>query len=134
MEAKDLLLHYDDCVRKEKRLKSEILWTREKIKSLNHIPGRMTRQMKEDVSHIEKKLRIYEEELVSISEERQRIHDLITDIPGIEGEVLKRRYVDGEIWEGICEGIHYSWNGVFKIHDRALQMVQERLDQGLFSL
>jgi hypothetical protein len=62
--------------------------------------------------------------------DEKKILDLITDIPGLEGEVLTRRYVHRENWEEICEGIHYSWTGVFRIHDRALRMVQDRLDQG----
>lgn len=134
MEAKDLLQHYDDCVLKEKRLKSEILWEKETIKSLDLISRQMTRQMKDKLTNIEKKIRIYEEELVKVSEERQKIHDLITEIPGLEGEVLTRRYVNGEIWEDICESMFYSWSYIHKLHKRALQMVQDRLDQGDFEL
>jgi DNA-directed RNA polymerase specialized sigma subunit len=61
---------------------------------------------------------------------KKKILDLISQIPGVEGEVLKLRYVDGEIWEDICEDVSYSWQGVFKIHKRALRMVQDLLDQG----
>lgn len=129
MEAKDLLQHYDDCVRRERRLKSEILWERDTIKSLDLISRQMTRQMKDKLTNIEKKIRIYEEELVKVSDERQKIHDLITEIPGLEGEVLTRRYIDGQIWEDICESMFYSWSYIHRLHKRALQMFQDRLDQ-----
>lgn len=130
MTAKELLCKHENDRLREKRLKYMILWTREKIRDLDSLPCRSTRQMNEQLSHIERKLQTYEEDLDRISKERRRIHKLITGIPGIEGEVLKRRYIDGEIWEEICGGIHYSWHGAFKIHDRGLRMVQERLDQG----
>ena len=89
----------------------------------------MTRQAKEKLSRLEDHIKIYEEDLDRISKEK-KIFDLISQIPGVEGEVLKRRYVDGEIWEDICEDVSYSWQGVFKIHRRALRKVQDLLDQG----
>ena len=134
MDAKELLLQYDNYVRHEKRLKSEILWTRRKLDSLDRITTQTTPQMKKDRAEIEEKLIVWKKRLVDVSEAKRMIFDLISDIPGDEGEVLTRRYVNGEIWEEISDGIHFSWSGVFRIHDRALQMVQDRLDQGLFSL
>lgn len=86
--------------------------------------------MKKDRANIEEKLTVWEKRLVEVSDTRKKILDLITEIPGLEGEVLTRRYVHRENWEEICEGIHFSWTGVFRIHDRALRMVQDRLDQG----
>ncbi|MBQ6438943.1 MAG: hypothetical protein IJJ06_02235 [Mogibacterium sp.] len=132
MTAKELLLQYENAIIKEKILRDFISSQRKMIKALYHIPGRLDRQMKEDLSRLEKKLTPYEEELVGIPKTKQKIFDLITEIPGLEGEVLIRRYVNGEIWEEICDHMHYSWNSVFKIHRRALQMAQDRLDQGTF--
>lgn len=131
MTAKELLLQYENCRRKEKRLRSEILWTREEIRSLDLIPVKKIIQMKKDLLLIEKKLQTYEKDLVRISEERQKIHDLISDVPGLEGEVLTHRYIDGMIWEEICETMFYSWSYVHRLHKRGLQMVQDRLDQGV---
>lgn len=132
MTAKELLLQYENCRRKEKRLRSEILWTREEIRSLDLIPVKKTIQMKKDLLLIEKKLQTYEEDLVRISEERQKIHDLISDVPGLEGEILTRRYVNGEIWEDICESVFYSWSYVHRLHKRGLQIIQDQLDQEAF--
>jgi len=129
MDAKEVLLQFDNYTRKEKFLRSEILQENKLIDALDLPPVRMTRQAKEKLSQLEDHIKIYEEDLDRISIEKKRILDLISQIPGVEGEVLKRRYVDGEIWEDICEGVSYSWQGVFKIHRRALRMVQDLLDQ-----
>lgn len=132
MTAKELLTHYTNCVYREERLKAEILWEKKAIRSLDLIPVLKDRHYKAQVFVLKRNLQTFEERLVEVSKTKQRIHDLITEIPGIEGEVLTRRYVDGEIWDEICDGIHYSWQGVFRIHKRALQMVQDRLDQEAF--
>lgn len=132
MTAKELLLQYENAKIREEILRDFTSSQRKKIDDLDLIPCRRTRQMKEEISLLEEKLTVYERELVRLSKTKKRIHDLITGIPGVEGEVLTRRYINGEIWESVCEGVHYSWNGVFRIHKRALQMVQDRLDQGTF--
>jgi DNA-directed RNA polymerase specialized sigma subunit len=126
MTAKDLLCEYENCRLRENRLKNFISDQRKDIRSLKLIPCHPTRQMRESLSHIEEKLQSYEKDLDRISGERQKIHDLITEIPGLEGEVLTRRYVNGEIWEDICESMFYSWSYIHKLHKKALQMVQDR--------
>lgn len=130
MTAKELLNHYENCGRKVKRLEEEILWEKNEIRSLDCNPINKNRHVRAQIFVAKRNIQKLEEELVKVSNERRKILDLISSVPGLEGEVLRRRYVDGEIWETICEGVHYSWNGVFRIHKRALQMVQDRLDQG----
>lgn len=129
MDAKEFLIQYDNCEKRENRMKSEILWEKDHIEKLKLHSSIMTKKMKEDLSHIEERHLSLKKKLVEVSKQKKKVFDLITSIPGIEGEVLRRRYIDGEIWEEICEGIHYSWVGAFSIHERALRMVQERLDQ-----
>lgn len=34
--------------------------------------------------------------------------------------VLTRRYISGETWDEIGRGVSYSWSGVHKVHDRAI--------------
>ena len=60
--------------------------------------------------------------------EKNAIIEMIESIPGMEGDVLYLRYVDGLIWEKLCERVFYSWSGVFKCHNHALIMIQEKLD------
>ena len=52
--------------------------------------------MKKDRANIEEKLTVWEKRLVEVSDTRKKILDLITEIPGLEGEVLTRRYVHRE--------------------------------------
>ena len=58
---------------------------------------------------------------------RQIVYDTIHDIPGIEGQVLYERYINLHKWEEICVLVHYSWQGVHKVHKRALLIVESRL-------
>lgn len=132
MDAKELLLQYENYRIKEKLLRSELQSEREMIRELYTIPGRMTRQMKNELSYVEKTLETYEEELAKLPQERQRISDLIDELPDRERDVLTRRYIDGMIWEDICETLFYSWTYAHRIHRNGLQMIQERLDQGRF--
>ena len=58
---------------------------------------------------------------------KETVYDLICDIPGIEGQVLYERYINLHKWEEICVLLHYSWQGVHKVHKRALAIVESRL-------
>lgn len=58
---------------------------------------------------------------------RQEVFDLISDIDGIEGEVLCERYINLRKWEEICVLVNYSWQGVHIVHRRALAIVENRL-------
>lgn len=56
------------------------------------------------------------------------IQAMIESIPGLEGEILKLRYIDGLVWEDVAERVFFSYRGVHHRHDKALEMVEERLD------
>lgn len=58
---------------------------------------------------------------------REKVYNAIWDIPGIEGQVLYERYINLHKWEEICILLHYSWQGVHKVHKRALAIVESRL-------
>jgi len=74
----------------------------------------------------DKKLRLINARLDAVAK-RQEVFDLISSIDGIEGEVLFHRYVNLRKWEEICILVHYSWQGVHKVHKRALGIVESRL-------
>ena len=74
----------------------------------------------------DKKMRLIDARLEAI-EKRQEIFDFVSSIDGIEGEVLFHRYVNLRKWEEICILVHYSWQGVHKVHKRALGIVESRL-------
>ena len=58
---------------------------------------------------------------------RQKVVDLIIDIPDIEGKVLYERYINLLTWEQIAEKLYYSYTGIFYAHNRALDIVEKRL-------
>lgn len=58
---------------------------------------------------------------------RQEVFDLVCKVPGVEGDLLFERYVNLRKWEEICVELHYSWNGIHKVHRRALRAVDEIL-------
>ena len=58
---------------------------------------------------------------------RQEVYELVSDIQGIEGQVLYERYINLHKWEEICILVHYSWNGIHHVHRRALQLVEEKM-------
>lgn len=58
---------------------------------------------------------------------RDRVFNLIWDIPGIEGKVLYDRYIDLMTWEKIAEKRSYSYTGIFYVHNRALEIVEKKL-------
>ncbi len=60
--------------------------------------------------------------------ERQKVVDLIIDIPGIEGNVLYERYIELKTWEQIANALFYSYTGIFYVHKRALEIVEKRLN------
>lgn len=60
---------------------------------------------------------------------RDEVFAMIVDIPGVEGDVLYERYIKLHTWETIAELLHYSYNGIYYAHKRALDIVEERLNK-----
>ena len=58
----------------------------------------------------------------------ERVYQLIDSIPGVEGKVLYERYINLRTWENVAEELHYSLPGVFNVHQRALLIVEEKLN------
>ena len=44
----------------------------------------------------------------------------------IEYTILKLRYLEAKSWEEIADMLHYSRAQVFRIHDRAIQKLEEK--------
>lgn len=76
----------------------------------------------------DKALKWQQAELDAI-EVRQKVFDLICDIPDIEGDVLYQRYIKLHKWEEICVILSYSWNGIHRVHRRALAIVDGILNR-----
>lgn len=136
MTAKQFLRQYEDAQRRALRYKTEYEKEHELIDSVRstlggdgmpHGSGVSKRVEDQAIRLAEKAMRWKAAELDAIAR-RQEVFELIDQIPGIEGEVLYERYVNLHKWEEICILVHYSWNGVHKVHRRSLRMVSEILD------
>ena len=76
----------------------------------------------------DKALRWKQAELDAI-EIRQEVFDTIWDIPDVEGDVLYERYIHLRKWEEICVQLHYSWHGIHSAHRRALNIVEQIINE-----
>ena len=57
---------------------------------------------------------------------RNAAKDLIGAMPDpMHRAVLYARYINGQRWEDIAMDMHYSWKGIFKLHDQALRVFDQ---------
>jgi len=135
MTAKEYLKQYEYADRRAKRLRAEYEKEQQLIDAIRSASdndgmphGNGISKPTEDkaLRLADKRLKWIEAELDAI-EKRQEVFELIYDIDGIEGDVLVERYVNLRKWEEICILVHYSWQGVHKVHKRALGIVESRL-------
>jgi hypothetical protein len=61
-------------------------------------------------------------------EVRQTVFDFVDTIPGVEGDVLYRRYVRLQRWETIAEEMNYSRSGIFAVRERAINIADSKLN------
>ena len=133
MTAKEFLKQYEYADRRAKRLKAEYEREHELIGSISiNIDGMphgfgVSRKVENEALRLAEKAAKWKEAELDAIAKRQEVFDLIYDIDGIEGEVLVERYVNLRKWEEICILVHYSWQGVHKVHKRALFIVESRL-------
>lgn len=76
---------------------------------------------------VDKRLRLIDAEAEAM-QIRQELFDFIDRIDGVEGDVLFERYINLRKWEEICVVMNYSWNGIHKVHRRALAIVEAELN------
>lgn len=133
MTAKEFLRQYEYADRKAKRLKAEYEREHELIGSISiNIDGMphgfgISRKVENEALKLAEKAARWKEAELDAIRVRQEVFEAIYNIPGIEGEVLVERYINLRKWEEICVLVHYSWQGVHKVHKRALGIVESRL-------
>ena len=130
--AKEYLSQYELHKRKYNRYlseyRSEIEVIRNIQKNLNVIPAQQRREAEANLNRYIMYCNGLKRKAEESASGMDEIQAMIESIPGLEGDILKLRYIDGLIWEDICESVHYSWHSVFHKHDKALKMVEERLE------
>lgn len=133
MTAKEFLRQYEYADRKVKRLRAEYEREHEMIGNISiNIDGMphgfgVSRKVENEAIKLAEKAARWKEAEIDAIRIRQEVFEKIYDIPGIEGEVLIERYINLHKWEEICVLVHYSWQGVHKVHRRALAIVESRL-------
>ena len=136
MTAKEFLRQYEHASRIVQRCKTEYETEVEKIDAIGstlsndgmpHGSGISRKTEDKAIRLAEKATKWKAAELDAIAK-RQEVFEVIYDIKGIEGEILIERYINLRKWEDICVLIHYSWRGTHKIHARALQIVEARIN------
>ena len=133
MTVKEFLRQYEEAERKARQHKAEYDKELELIGSLSVKMDGMPHGSNISKPTEEAALKLADKALTWKMAEldairiRQIVYDTIHDIPGIEGQVLYERYINLHKWEEICVLVHYSWQGVHKVHKRALLIVESRL-------
>ena len=135
MTAKEFLRQYEYADRRAKRLKAEYeeeLLLIDAIRSASDNDGMphgsgTSKPTEEKALRLADKAASWKEAELGAIHARQEVFELINSIDGIEGEVLYERYVKLHKWEEICILLRYSWQGIHKVHKRALGIVESRL-------
>ena len=133
MTAKEFLKQYEEAERKARQHKAEYERELELIGSVSlNMDGmphgsNISKPTEEAALKLADKALTWKMAEIDAIRIRQIVYDTIHDIPGIEGQVLYERYINLHKWEEICVLVHYSWQGVHKVHKRALLIVESRL-------
>lgn len=135
MTAKEYLRQYEYATMRIRRLEEELDQETDLIDAIRsasdndgmpHGSGTSDPTAEKAIRLADKTLRLIDARLDAVRI-RQEVYDFIQGIDGIEGEVLYERYINLRKWEEICVLVHYSWQGVHKVHKRALAIVEGRL-------
>jgi DNA-directed RNA polymerase specialized sigma subunit len=136
-EAKEFLKQYERAVDRASRYEAEYKLATEQIDAIGstlsgdgqpHGTGisRKTEDKAVRLTEIREKWKQAKDQAFEV---RQRVLEVIIDIPDIEGKVLYERYINLLTWEQIAEKLYYSNSGIFYAHGRALDIVKQRLSK-----
>ena len=134
MTAKEFLKQYEHAQKRADRLREEYeteLMKVDAVRSLSDNDGmphgsNISKPTEDKAIRLaDKALRWKSAELRAI-EIRQEVFDVIYDIPGDEGELLYNRYIKLMFWKDIAEVMKYTERGIYKIHGRALRLVEQK--------
>ena len=135
MTAKEFLKRYEYADLRAKRYEDEYKLEHDLIGSISinydgmpHGNG-ISRKTENDALKLAEKAERYVEARLDAIRVRQEVFDLISDIDGVEGEILYQRYIKLLKWEAVCIVVHLSWYAVHDHHKKALAIVQNRLDK-----
>lgn len=134
MTAKEYLRQYEKAEHRARRYREEYeneSLLIDAIRSLSNNDGMphgsgISRPTEEKALRlVDKRLRLIDAEVEALRI-KQELFDFIDSIDGDEGEVLFRRYISLEFWKDIASKMKYSERAIYKIHQRALRIVDEK--------
>ena len=136
MTAKEYLKQYERAVKRVQRYRQQYEDESALIDSVRSLSdndgmphGSNISKPTEDkaIRLADRRLRLIKAELEAIKV-KQDLFDFIDGIDGVEGDVLYHRYIRLLKWEQICLIVNYSWPNTMRIHKRALDIVQHKID------
>ena len=134
MTAKEYLRQYEYASKRAERCREEYeteMLKIDAVRSLSdndgmpHGSGISKPTEEKAIRLAEKALKLKQAELDAL-EIRQEVFETITDIPGDEGELLYHRYIQLMFWKDIAKIMVYTERGIYKIHGRALRLVEQK--------
>jgi len=136
MKIIQFLEQYENADRAVKRLEREYEEQRimiDAIRSTSDNDGmphgtNTSRPTEDKAVRLSDKLLKLSEARIRAVEVRQTVFDFVEGIPGVEGDVLYRRYVLLQRWETIANEMQYSDSGIYKIKIRALDIADKKLN------
>lgn len=137
MTAKEYLKQYERAVKRAQRYRQQYEEESaliDAVRSLSdndgmpHGSGISKPTENKAIRLADRRMRLIRAELEAIRI-KQDLFDFIDGIEGIEGDVLYHRYIRLLKWEEICLIVHYSWPNTMRIHRRALDIVQKKIDE-----
>lgn len=135
MTTKEFLRQYQESCRKARLFKLEYEREAELVGSVRSALGGdgmphgtgVNKSVEDKAIRLSEKFAKWRKAEIEALEVRQIVFDLISEIPGKEGDILYERYINARKWEEICVIVHLSWNGTHKAHKRALKLVDQRI-------
>ena len=137
MTAKEYLRQYERAVRRAQRYRQQYEEESaliDAVRSLSdndgmpHGSGISKPTENKAIRLADRRMRLIRADLEAIRI-KQDLFDFIDSIEGVEGDVLYHRYIRLLKWEEICLIVHYSWPNTMRIHRRALDIVQKKIDE-----
>ena len=134
MTAKEYLRQYEYAVRRIARLEEELEEERiliDAVRSVSdndgmpHGSGISNPTEDKAIRLADKALRLVDARRAAIAI-KQDLFDFINSIDGEEGDLLFRRYIKLQLWKDIATDMGYTERAVYKIHERALRLVDEK--------
>lgn len=71
----------------------------------------------------------YIEKAEEAVEKMEEICSVIDKVGGVQGEILHRRYIEGQRWEEIAVALNYTYRNVTYLHGKALLKVKDILEK-----